>query len=179
MWKKAKKGLAVVLAVALVLTGVFSLYVGDYYHADLEAIETMSMDVSYEKMERLADGSLVFYPEEYDTGLIFYPGGKVECAAYMTLMEYCAQEGIPCVLMPMPFNLAVLSIYGSADGVMNREKYEQYRANLPADCVEVILEGGNHAIFGVYGAQEGDGEAAISNLEQIRQTAQAIAEFVK
>ena len=238
MWKKAKKAMLIVLAVALVVTGVFSWYVGDYYHADLDAINTMSLETSYDKMERLEDGSLVFYPESYDTGLIFYPGGKVEFTAYMTLMEYCAQEGILCVLMPMPFNLAVLasdaaaaipeqfpeienwymaghslggsmaasfaaetdwvdglillaaystedvtampvlSIYGSADGVLNLEKYEKYRSNLPADCAEMVIEGGNHAYFGVYGQQDGDGQAAITNLEQIKQSAALIAEFV-
>ncbi len=240
MWKKVKKVLLILVAVVLAVTGVFSVYVGNYYHADLQTIQELSYGTGYEKMERLEDGSLVFYPEEYDTGLIFYPGGKVEFIAYMTLMEYCAQEGILCVLMPMPFNLAVLapdaaepipeqfpevahwymgghslggsmaasfaaehtdwvdglvllaaystadvtampvlSIYGSNDGVLNLEKYEKYRTNLPDDCAEMILEGGNHAFFGVYGPQEGDGEAAITNLEQIQQTAKWIVAFVK
>lgn len=239
-WKKFKKILVVVLAVLLVLTGVFSLYAGDYYHADLDAISGYSLAMDYEKMERLEDGSLVFYPAEYDTAMIFYPGGKVEVNAYMTLMERCAQEGILAILMPMPFNLAVLakdaaaaipeqfpevenwymaghslggsmaasfasentawvdglillasystedvtdisvlSIYGSEDGVLNLEKYEKYRPNLPADTEEHILSGGNHAYFGVFGEQEGDGTATITNLEQIEQTAELIAEFVE
>ena len=50
---------------------------------------------------------------------------------------------------------------------MDREKYAEYRANLPADMQEVILVGGNHAYFGVYGEQRGDGAAAITNAEQI------------
>lgn len=73
--------------------------------------------------------------------------------------------------------LRVLSIYGSEDGVMNRDSYEKDRANLPADTVEVILEGGCHAQFGSYSPQDGDGTPTISGEEQIRQTVEAIANF--
>lgn len=73
--------------------------------------------------------------------------------------------------------LRVLSVYGSEDGVMNRDSYKRNRANLPADTTEVILEGGCHAQFGSYGAQDGDGTPTISREEQIRQTVDAIAAF--
>ena len=72
----------------------------------------------------------------------------------------------------------VLSVYGSEDGVLNMEKYEQYRTNLPEDFTEIVLDGGCHAYFGVYGAQKGDGTPAITNEEQIERTAEAIAAFV-
>ena len=237
VYRKMKKALLIALAVFLAVSLVFGLYAGDYYHADLDGIYAMSKGVDYEKMERLEDGSLVFYPGEYDSAVIFYPGGKVEAVAYIPLMEHIAQEGVLAVLMPMPFNLAVLakdaaeaipaqfpgvehwymaghslggsmaasftadnewvdglillaaystepvdvpvlSLYGSEDGVLNLEKYEKYRPNLP-ELTEVVLEGGNHAGFGLYGAQEGDGTAAISNPEQIAITAEHIAEFLK
>lgn len=71
-----------------------------------------------------------------------------------------------------------LSIYGSEDGVMNREKYEQYKSNLSFDMTELVIEGGNHAYFGMYGEQDGDGRATISPAEQIEITADAIAEFI-
>ena len=74
--------------------------------------------------------------------------------------------------------LRALSIYGSEDGVMNRESYEKNRSNLPADIIEVVLDGGCHAQFGSYGAQDGDGVPTISGEEQIRQTVEAIATFV-
>lgn len=73
--------------------------------------------------------------------------------------------------------LRVLSVYGSEDGVMNRENYKKNWANLPVDTTEVILEGGCHAQFGSYGPQDGDGTPTISGEEQIRQTAEAIAAF--
>ena len=75
-------------------------------------------------------------------------------------------------------NLRVLSVYGSEDGVMNRESYEKNRANLPADTTELILNGGCHAQFGSYGPQDGDGVPTISGEEQIRQTADTIAAFI-
>ena len=239
MYRKIKKGLLIAFAVFLVFSIVFGLYAGNYYRADLEAINALSIGMDYEKMERLEDGSLVFYPAEYDTAVIFYPGGKVEATAYIPLMEHCAQEGVLAVLMPMPFNLAVLakdaaegipeqfpevehwymaghslggsmaasftaentvwvdglillaaysteplevpvlSIYGSEDGVLNLEKYAKYRSNLPADFEEHVIDGGSHAGFGLYGAQDGDGSASITNQEQIARTAELIAQFVK
>ena len=74
--------------------------------------------------------------------------------------------------------LRVLSVYGSEDGVMNRESYEKNGSNLPADTTEVLLDGGCHAQFGSYGPQDGDGIPTISGEEQVRQTAAAIAAFV-
>ena len=74
--------------------------------------------------------------------------------------------------------LRVLSVYGSEDGVMNRESYEKNWSNLPADTSEIVLDGGCHAQFGFYGAQDGDGVPTITGEEQIRQTAEAIAAFV-
>lgn len=75
-------------------------------------------------------------------------------------------------------DLKALSIYGSADGVMNREKYEQCRSMLPPSLKEVIIEGGCHAYFGSYGEQDGDGTPTISAEEQQRQTVQAITAFI-
>ena len=75
--------------------------------------------------------------------------------------------------------LDVLSVYGSEDGVLNMEKYERNRGNLPETRVEIVFPGGNHACFGSYGPQSGDGKAFISPAEQIRFTAEAIAEFVQ
>ena len=75
-------------------------------------------------------------------------------------------------------SLKVLSVYGSEDGVLNRESYAENRSNLPADCTEVVLEGGCHAQFGSYGAQKGDGTPTISGEEQIRQTAALVSALI-
>ena len=61
----------------------------------------------------------------------------------------------------------MISLYGSEDGVLNREKYADDRKNLPDNTREIIIAGGNHAGFGNYGPQRGDGQAAIRAQEQI------------
>ncbi len=73
----------------------------------------------------------------------------------------------------------VLSICGSEDGVLNWEKKEAYRGNLPQETVELIIDGGNHALFGSYGPQDGDGQASISAQQQIRQTVAAFLAFLE
>lgn len=75
--------------------------------------------------------------------------------------------------------LKVLSVYGKNDGVMNRENYEKGKASLPKDFTELVIPGGNHANFGSYGAQKGDGTAAITPEEQRRITADAILEWIQ
>ena len=74
--------------------------------------------------------------------------------------------------------LRVYSTYGSEDGVLNREKYEADRMNLPQDTTETVIDGGCHAGFGSYGAQKGDGTPTISAEEQQRQTADALAAWM-
>lgn len=74
--------------------------------------------------------------------------------------------------------LQVLSIYGDRDNVLNMESYSEYLPNLPADTTEIVLNGGNHAQFGSYGKQEGDGTPLIEEFEQQSLTASRIAEFM-
>ena len=74
--------------------------------------------------------------------------------------------------------LRVYSTYGSEDGVLNREKYEADRVNLPQDTTETVIDGGCHAGFGSYGAQKGDGAPVISAEEQQQQTADALAAWM-
>lgn len=75
-------------------------------------------------------------------------------------------------------DLSVLSVYGDQDSVLNAEKYKKNKKNLPSDFVEYVIEGGNHAYFGMYGKQSGDGEATITNVDQITLTAGYIVEFI-
>ena len=91
--------------------------------------------------------------------------GLVLLAAYST--QDLSQSG-----------LAVLSVYGSEDGVLDMEKYEQYRTNLPTDVAEVVIDGGCHAGFGHYGTQDGDGIPEISSDEQIARTVDEIAKMI-
>lgn len=58
--------------------------------------------------------------------------------------------------------LDVLSLAGSDDGLSTPEKVADARDRLPADASMVEIEGANHASFGDYGVQPGDGTATIS-----------------
>ena len=239
-----KKRTRIILSVCLAVLLVFGVggyaYVSDYYHADETALEAMAYQTDSVQTEQ--DGNVTwFVPENSTTGLIFYPGGKVEHTAYAPLLRACAENGILCALVRMPGNLAVLdanaadglqqehpevttwyiaghslggamasnyvaahseyfdglillaaystkdltgttlralSVYGSEDGVMNRESYEKNWSKLPADTTEVVLDGGCHAQFGSYGPQDGDGVPTISGEEQVRQTTEAITAFI-
>ena len=71
-------------------------------------------------------------------------------------------------------DLAVLTLVGSEDGVVDWDRLEECAANLPADAQTVVIEGGNHANFGSYGVQEGDGQATISSSTQQEETVQQI-----
>jgi hypothetical protein len=175
----------------------------------------------------------VFKPAHSDprSGLIFYPGGRVDARAYAPLARSIAESGYLVVIVPMPLNLAifgsnraqevidtyagvqrwaigghslggamaarfayqnpasvqglvlmasypassddlsdydlkVLSIYGTQDAVMADGSIEDSRALLPGDTRWAAIEGGNHAQFGWYGSQSGDGQATISRREQ-------------
>ena len=74
---------------------------------------------------------------------------------------------------------SVLSIYGSEDLVLNKESFEQGRSFMPKEYTELCIEGGNHAQFGNYGVQKGDGTATLSPEEQQRQTVEAICEMME
>lgn len=71
----------------------------------------------------------------------------------------------------------VLSLYGSEDGVLKREKLEKARSLMPAKYEEHCIAGGNHAWFGSYGEQKGDGKAQITPGEQWEETVEAILEM--
>ena len=76
-------------------------------------------------------------------------------------------------------DLKILSIYGSEDEVVNMEKIEQGRELMPGDYEEFRIEGGNHAGFGDYGEQSGDGSATISGDEQRELTVTKIIEMIQ
>ena len=75
-------------------------------------------------------------------------------------------------------DLAALSISGSEDGLSTPEKIDENAHLLPPDTVFVVIEGGNHAGFGAYGAQPGDGEATIPDAEIRAQITDALGPFL-
>ena len=130
---------------------------------------------------RAPQGWLVFNPGTPNgSGLVFYPGGLVDAAAYAPLAQALADRGTLVVIPPMPLELAVLlygsyiqesagvnalpiaglSVYGSNDTLAKPPiTREQRLAGAPKGTRLVEVPGGNHAMFGDYGPQAGDGTA--------------------
>ena len=75
---------------------------------------------------------------------------------------------------PLDRRLSVLELHGSEDRVLDMEKLEAAKKNLPASALSEELPGGNHAQFGDYGPQKGDGVATVTREEQTRWTAEQI-----
>lgn len=91
-----------------------------------------------------------------------------EVDGLVLLASYPAEE--------IPEQVRMLTIYGSEDQVLNMKSYEESRNLWSAQTDEVVIEGGNHAQYGNYGAQKGDGEAQISADEQQEEVAKLISD---
>lgn len=230
-------------AVILLITTLIQcgVYVTDYYRADRDAIVVFQQHQTVTK-QVLSDNTIAYVPHDAKQGIIFYPGGKVDTAAYEPLASSLSEQNIAVFLVEMPFHLAVLdadaadgiqnqypeisswymaghslggtmaayylkehyesfeglillasystydlsqtqlnvlSIAGSEDQVLSWDQYEKNKINLPDTMTEIILEGGNHAQFGMYGPQSGDGQASITNENQIELTVQFILNHIK
>lgn len=79
-------------------------------------------------------------------------------------------------------DLVEIVLYGSEDGVLNKDKTEEGRQFAPGPeghYLESVIEGGNHAQFGSYGRQKGDGEARITDTEQKEETVRLVMEAVR
>ena len=114
--KKAKIAILIISVFLVVVLGGFYIYTLDYYRADQAAKDIIDSGDNI-----ITDGNItVFYPEKQtNTGLIFYPGGKVEDDAYAPLLKELSNHGITCVLVKMPFNLAVFNI-NAADKIYGK-----------------------------------------------------------
>jgi len=124
--------------------------------------------------------------EEYPSIREWYIGGHSlgGSAAAMNMKDHAgAYDGIVFLASYTTEDLSgtdlrALSVYGDRDTVLNRERYEENFVRFPKDLTETVIRGGNHAGFGDYGKQDGDGEADISPEEQRKQAAELIAEWI-
>ena len=71
-------------------------------------------------------------------------------------------------------DIEVISVRGTEDGVLDLERYENGMKLAAGELRELLIQGGNHAQFGSYGPQKGDGEPLIAAEEQLRETADFI-----
>ena len=233
--KKILISTGAVLLILLIIMCSFFIYASIYYKADDKAQEALKgNDLVTVEFNSKKDYYAFIPKEEYTSGFIFIPGGKVEATAYAPLMLKLAEEGVLCVLLKVNFNLAIVDqnapkgikedfaavekwsigghslggtvstmylskhkdefaglvllgsypsvdlsdtnvdcvvIYGANDNVMNMDKFEKSESYLPALTTIHKISGGNHAQFGSYGPQKGDGQATISQETQIDLTA--------
>jgi surfactin synthase thioesterase subunit len=118
MPRRKKRLLAggIVLLILAVLAGTFFWYVSDYYPADEIALEVLAQDSTIEVQDDLTILS-PSYPT--DTAVIFYPGAKVEAEAYLPLLEQIRQTGVTCILVHMPFRMAIFDA-NAAEAVMEQ-----------------------------------------------------------
>ncbi|MDD1695634.1 MAG: alpha/beta hydrolase, partial [Methanoregula sp.] len=76
-------------------------------------------------------------------------------------------------------SLKGLSTYGSNDLVLDKDNFIETLALLPPGTIRQVIEGGNHAQFGNYGSQPGDGTATISAADQQTQAADLTARLLR
>ncbi len=105
----SKKKLILIIILAVLLGGVayFAYYVSDYSHADSTAIAALSSNGSYSVVNTA--NSITFTPigNKSSTGIIFYPGAKVQPEAYSVIASKLATNGYTTIIVKMPFNLAI------------------------------------------------------------------------
>lgn len=94
----------VVLLLLAVLAGVFFWYVSDYYRAEDVALEVLAQDSGISVQDNL---TILSPSSPTDTAIIFYPGAKVEAEAYLPLLDQIRQTGVACILVHMPFHMAI------------------------------------------------------------------------
>ncbi|MBR0413053.1 MAG: alpha/beta hydrolase [Eubacterium sp.] len=75
--------------------------------------------------------------------------------------------------------LPIVFLYGDNDKVLNREKLEVGFTLAPDNYQKVEIAGSNHAQFGSYGAQDGDGTATITPKEQWQITVNTIIKKIE
>jgi len=75
--------------------------------------------------------------------------------------------------------IPMISIYGSEDNILSKDKAEENRSYAPEDSTYFEIQGGNHAYYGSYGEQKKDGLATLSDTEQQAITGEEIIKFIK
>lgn len=74
--------------------------------------------------------------------------------------------------------LAALSIVAENDGLSTPDDVAQRSGLLPADAMSVLIDGANHAAFGDYGDQPGDGAATVDRQQARDEIAAAVESFI-
>lgn len=117
--KKLSIFTGVFLGLIILSVGGFLLYASDYYRADKTALSILEENYNLEVRDNLT----VLSPSEpTDTAIVFYPGAKVQAEAYLPLLDAIRDMGIKCILVEMPFNVA---IFGSNEAKAVMEEFDE------------------------------------------------------
>ena len=95
-------------------------------------------------------------------------GHEQDIAGMILLASYPAKE----------IDIDTLAVYGSNDGVLNMDRMNKAKDMVSGRYHESVIEGGNHAQFGNYGIQRGDGTADITWTEQQSRTVEEIRKWI-
>ncbi len=118
-----KKTILLVILILLVGVSIYIFtYVSDYYHADNRAISALSSTSEYTVDNN--DDFIIFTPRnnKSTTGLIIYPGAKIEPESYSVIASEVASKGFTTIIVKMPFNLAFFDA-NKADKVIANGSY--------------------------------------------------------
>ena len=75
--------------------------------------------------------------------------------------------------------LPTLTIYGQEDGVAVLPDQKEKESLLSSQSVIHVIEGGNHANYGMYGEQKGDNPGSLTSEQQINETVQTITTWIE
>ncbi|WP_240739939.1 alpha/beta hydrolase [Leucobacter triazinivorans] len=96
---------------------------------------------------------------------------RIPDAALILLASYCAAD-------LSDGGAEVLSISGTNDGLSTPADIDAASNLLPPTAEMVVIDGANHAAFGWYGVQPGDGEATVSREQVAREVSARSRELI-
>lgn len=162
--KKLLIAVGVLVLLLAVCAGAFFWYVSDYYRAEDVALDVLAQDSGLTVQENL---TILSPSAPSDTAVIFYPGAKVEAEAYLPLLEQIQQTGVTCILVHMPFHMAIFDANAAEDVMaqfpdiqhwymaghsMGGAMASQFAADHPEEIDGLILLGAY--IYGDYPAEK-------------------------
>jgi hypothetical protein len=105
--KMVRKVLVIITMLIVLIIGVFSVWA--YTPTPPMAEAQQALQSNAQVSVRKTNGWLVFSPVDSTpgTGLILYPGSRVDYRAYAPEAQAISAGGYLVVIVPMPFNLAI------------------------------------------------------------------------
>ncbi|NLP50137.1 alpha/beta fold hydrolase [Bacillus sp. RO1] len=106
-----KKWLKISLVTLGIIFGVVAVACLFLVATPYKLVNEESLDSTKEVTVKENRSWISFFPTEEndEAGIIFYPGGRVEAAAYAPLARMVAEQGVPFIIAKMPLHLAVFN----------------------------------------------------------------------